>query len=1592
MKLPAPHSAFLALVGLILSPLAFVHASPSPADSALSCLLLDLEQWELERSRPAAKGLADLQVGEPRTVRMIYFLPKDRPYREEIVQKMKDEMRRLQSFYAEQMQAHGYGDKTFDIETDAEEEPLVHRLDGQYADSHYLDDTFGTVFAEVDGTFDITRNIYFTVIDNSIHNVTVGGSGAGGVAGSYGKTGGLAIVPEEFDFDVAAHELAHAFGSTWHDFRNDSYILSYGFSRDRLSSCHAEFLAVSPYFNPHAPLEPGSLPTIEILSPVRFPHGSGSVSIRVETSDSEGLHQVLLLSSTRGLFQTADSGLREVRECRGMAGETEAVVEFDFSDGLRSYFEHPLQVQALDIDGDVGTTHLKLIGISPQYTGSLDKHGGGVYSVTFAPGGALLASGSRDGTIKLWDLATSTDRATLEGHTDGVASVAFSPGGSTVASGSWDGTVKLWDVAAGTNTDTFEGHTDGVASVAFSPGGSTVASGSWDGTVKLWDVATGTNANTLEGHTERVASVAFSPDGDLLASGSEDGTIRLWDAATGSGTAILKRHRATSVVFSPDGATLASVSSDGTVRLWDVMAGTDLPPRLREDGSGIHSAAFSPDGATLATGSENHAVQLWDTSEWRRPRPFRLERISGDDQQAAPGTALANPYVVEVRDQYGLPLPGAVVTFAVTAGGGRLGGRSDEEISTTDALGRAEGILTLGPTPGLNAVEVSVSGLVPVTFDALGVGTIAPREDDYRTWHLPERAIVRLGKGRLSTGGKAAVFSPDGQSLAVVSTIGIWLYEVATFRPLAMFPTEQTRFGSVAFSPDGSMLASTPDDDEEGIKLWDIATGEVIATLEGRTDSPAVFAPDGKILATGLRGAVKLWDVATGEIRTILEEEETSAGVRALAFSPDGTLLATGTGNGTLRLWEVRSGTRLATLVELGGGIRSVVFSSDGTILASDSGGTVKLWEVATGTHTATLDPAGEVMASSPVGGLLATAGFAAGFGIKLWDLATGTQTATLEGHANSVSSLSFSPSGTTLASVSRWDNTVKVWDLATATAATISGHADNVFALAFSPDGTMLASGGAGTWGGYHDALNLWETATGAQTAIRDAHRRPINVLAFLADGSLVSGSGDWTVKVWEVATRTRAATLHTGEILLALSPDKTTLATGTEGGDVKVWDVATGTNTAILDAALEGHEGLICVAFSPDGGTFALGGEDDGAVKLWETATGTNTAILEGHAHGAYSLVFSPDGSTLASGGGFLVKLWDVASGTSTATLEGHEYVVSSLAFSPDATVLASGSWDRRVILWSVVREARFATLEGHTARINAVAISPDGTTLATGSAAGTVFLWDMQSARPRAQTLSKFLGDNQQGLPNAALTDPFIVRVRDQDGMAFPGAAVTFVVTAGDGTLSTTSTRTDAWGFAVSRLTLGSHPGRNTVEVAVADLDPVTFTATSKAPPDFDGDGEVGFADFFLFAEAFGGTDPRFDLDGSGSVDFADFFLFAEHFGQPARARLVALARELIGLPHGPQLQQNAPNPFNSGTVISWFQLQPGEARLEVFALTGQRVVVLHEGPRKAGLHRLRWDGRDDRGWPLGSGVYVYRLVTAETVQTRKLTLLR
>ena len=740
---------------------------------------------------------------------------------------------------------------------------------------------------------------------------------------------------------------------------------------------------------------------------------------------------------------------------------------------------------------------------------------------------------------------------------------------------------------------------------------------------------------------------------------------------------------------------------------------------------------------------------------------------------------------------------------------------------------------------------------------------------------------------------------------------------------------------------------------------------------------------------------------------------------------------------------------------------------------------------------------------------------------------------------------------------------------------ATLEGHTGRVRSVSFSPDGTLLASGSDDV------SIKLWDVASRQNIATLEGHTGRVRSVSFSPDGTLLaSGSDDVSIKLWDVAKRQNIATLteensdRASFLSVSFSPDGTLLASGS-WGTVLLWDVAKRQNVA----SLKGHRDWVrSVSFSPDG-TLLASGSDDVSIKLWDVAKRQNITTLRGirnYRNSVLSVSFSPDGKTLASGSGDrTVELWDgeVATRRNLATLEGHTGWVNSVSFSPNGTLLASSSADGTVKLWDVAKRQNVANF-GNTSQVQSVSFSSDQTILASGLEDGTIALWDVsewmepskqkqrvtsdEQAQP--ETLTKVSGDGQGGQAGAALPEPFVVSVLDQNGSAFAGAIITFSVTAGGGRLSATTVTTDANGRARTTLTLGSEPGTNTISATVAGLEPVTFTATATEQTahsltKVSGDNQEGpagtqLAEPFVvsvldqngspldgvdvsFAVTAGGgmlsatTDANpctFKLSTSSLTATTDangqaatrltlgsepgtntvvatvaglepVTLTATAAEQAAPHRLTKVCGEdqegtageqlveplvvsvldedgaaiagvdvsfavtagggtlsaatattnatgrartwltlgselgtntveatveglepvtftstgqespladffdvflgggkLVGLPDSPQLAQNAPNPFNSQTILSYFLPEPGPMRLEVFALSGQRVAVLQQGSQQAGYHRLHWDGRDDAGGSVASGMYLYRLVTDETVLTRKLVLLR
>ena len=752
---------------------------PSVGNNVHFCLPLNLEDMQARDSIYAAtKHALNLNVGEPRTVRMIYFLPNDRPFRQEVVDSMKVAIRQIQTFYVEQMQAHGYGNKTFRFETDAQDEPLVHRMDGQHSDSHYLDNTSLTVLDEVEQVFDVRKNIYFIVVDNSIDAIGTGnGKQAGGVGVRREKNGGYGVVPGGFSFHTAAHELGHAFGLA-HDFRDGNYIMSYGFQRHSLSACSALFLVSNPYFNANISLEKGiQTPTRQLLSPRFYPAGTGRVSIQLKVRASDGLHQVILFVETREPHSAA--GFLEVKACRGFAGEREAIVEFDYdgvipSAAFSSLSEppvHPIFIMAVDTEGNVSAWEAEAFSLrelSPHHIATLEGHTRFVRSVTFSPNGTTLASGSQDSTIKLWDVATKENITTLR-HTHWVRSVAFSSDSKILASGAHDGTIRLWDIATKENIATLEDHTRSVR-VTFSPDGTMLASGSQDSTIKLWDVATKENIATLR-HTHRVSLIVFSPDGAMLASGSWDSTIKLWDVATKENIATLEEHTRpiNSVVFSPDGTTLASGAPDSTIKLWDVATRTNIAT-FEGHKSSVWSVAFSPDSKILASGASDRTVKLWDSATGQNIATHRHIDEHSDFGRREPVWSVAfSPDGKTLASGGG---SGTVILWDISALG--LGGASQDAFSLSldvDGAAGDQSVTSLDVSPG-SVVSLQVFGkdiqnadgvsirfeydAMQVLYEGFDPGSILPNA---QVLALPSTNPTAIEVSLVSFGGQAAVDS-----------------------------------------------------------------------------------------------------------------------------------------------------------------------------------------------------------------------------------------------------------------------------------------------------------------------------------------------------------------------------------------------------------------------------------------------------------------------------------------------------------------------------------------------------------------------------------------------------------------------------------------------------------------------------------------------------------------------------------------------------------------------------------------------------------------------------------------------------------------
>jgi WD40 repeat protein len=777
--------------------------------------------------------------------------------------------------------------------------------------------------------------------------------------------------------------------------------------------------------------------------------------------------------------------------------------------------------------------------------------------VIFSPNGQRVAAIGADDIVRIWNTSTpDAPPLRLLGHTAQITRIAWEQDSRRLASASADKTARVWDTTAGRELLVLRGHGDAVQSVAWSADRQRLLTASIDGTMRVWSTNLGEERAVKLG-PDGATAAAFSPDRSILSWGTENGDVLLWRVSESDWKLqrTLSGHTGPirSMVFSKDGQLLASLASDRTLYLWRVADGTlvhsiqlkspmPLPPTGYDD---IYAVAFTSDGTAVATAVGSAVMQLWRVNDGslilEKPVGATSIAFSADDKIVATGGLSGT---VEIRDTatldpLGDPLlghTGMVRSLAFSADGTTLAaGGDDKNILILDVATRQPHSLALVGHAG---------AVVGITWSDDG-GQILSAADDgtARVWDIAlgvQRSVLRGGDAALTT----AAWSTRELRIITAGADGAARFYAASFDDLvALAQSRMTR----SLKPEeleqalGATLPATP---VQPLPTSMPAIGPAVGeTAQIAPTTTALEAPTPTSAA---------W-VETASLKH-------PVGVRAVAFSPDNTLLASAAEDGAVRVWNTADGTLNSTLTGHRDVVDAVAFSPDGALLASASDDKT----------------------------------------VRLWDVATGRIIRVLDGHIAQVWAVAFSPDGTTLASGSN-DRTIRLWNVADGSLLhTLTGHTVGIWSVAFAPDGKTLASAASDNLAFRETEVRLWNVADGRPAATLAGHTRGVLSVGFAPDGTLASGSVDQRIILWDVGARAALRTLigHTDNVYsVAFSPDSQVLVSGSLDNSVRLWRVGDGTSLQTL----AGHAGRVwSVAFAPDGATLASASAD-GSVHLW-------------------------------------------------------------------------------------------------------------------------------------------------------------------------------------------------------------------------------------------------------------------------------------------------------------------------------------------------------------------------------------------------------
>ena len=917
------------------------------------------------------------------------------------------------------------------------------------------------------------------------------------------------------------------------------------------------------------------------------------------------------------------------------------------------------------------------------------RHADRVNAVSYSPDGTRLASASRDGTVKVWDLGNGRDLVTYRGHADQpddmskntnvfkAGDVAFSPDGKLVAS-LFGTQVHLWEPDTGKQVKVLVklDKTDKpLKAIAFRPDGKVLAAAGDDGVVRTFEVDTGKNTFNSPPRQARIESLAYSPNGKLIAVGDSGSQVAVYapdaKAALAMGVQGVPSGETMGVAFTGDSGGVFACGKDGAVQLFagpnpDGTNAGNTSTNLRKflgHTDAVNALVVTPDGKSLVTAGNDRTVRVWDVTSAKPLRSFQGHMTK-------------------------------VVALAVRGDGRQIASASDD------------GAIRLWD---LNTVD-------------------------------EHRALADAGDSLW-----AVAFSPDGKRVATAGadkTIRVYGSESGKLE-VSIPDAHKSAITSLAFFPDGKLATAGGD---RVVKVWDVEAKKVAAEMPGHESAVLALAVGdaGKLTASGAADrTVRGW----GEGKQTWQWAGKSA-VCAVAIRKGEKHVAAGTADGTLVVLDVTGGTPKELFSQSAhlAGVACVGYSPDGSRVATVGGdGAVRVWTVTeTGTLTALTKFDGQTksggaagflaltgLSFSPDGRFLATVG--ADTVVRVWDIQTKSEARGLRGHTDWVTAVAFSGDGRFLASVGV-DKAARVFELTAQEGGAAGGHMLRVNAVAVSPDGKFAVTAAT------DQTMKVWDIATGREVATLIGNSDIPQVVTFAGNDAVVMGAtiqgneAIGQVHFWGTKPPRKNKSLPTGAVYaLAALPD---------GSRVAAWATKPAVGTTIKNNSFDLYDAageplgslpdkgrtITSAAFSPDL-TWAVAGDDQGTVRIWDLAkkerVGADWPLFP---EAVGDLGVTPDKKfLLAIDAKGLVKVADAAKREVLGSVPALKGAVRGLVVSPKGDTFVTFSADREVKVWSLTdpkepKEVRAWTM---AVGVSGLAYTPDGKQLITANADGTAFV---------------------------------------------------------------------------------------------------------------------------------------------------------------------------------------------------------------------------------------------------------------------------